>query len=495
MNYCEYLFNTRREWLHNLALVDVESGRRYTYLELQTSVLAFSDHLHRAGYRPGDVIATHLYNGAEAVIAHLAIQYSGCVSCLLDPLIPAQRLSYYLEDSSACCLLTHLHEQELSGFLSGELEIVEASNIAKISDLRIESGQEPGYYNFDPDALAAIFYTSGTTSQPKGVMLPTRSFHSHFKIFTTGCYTYTPEDRLLCFVPFSHGYGSKSVFIPCIDAGAAMVIMRSFQPMKIARVVEQERITHIFGVPSHYQQLLRRDEFVAPMRELKAAFSAAALLKLDTAQAWYEQVGFHLDEGYGLIETCTGVAFRRGSMPRQLGHVGTYPEELVSIEVVDDEFNFLSPEQRGEIVVHGDSVMLGYLNKPSETENALQDGWFRTGDMGYKTSDNEIVLVGRIKDVINIAGIKVAPSEIEGILNQHPAVRESAVVGVEDEMYGEVVKAFVKISNDSGVDERDLTRYLQKRLMSFQVPKEIAFVNDFPRNNMGKVDRKALRNL
>ena len=182
-------------------------------------------------------------------------------------------------------------------------------------------------------------------------------------------------------------------------------------------------------------------------------------------------------------------------MPRQLGHVGAYPEELVSIEVVDDDFNFLAPEQRGEIVVHGDSVMLGYLNKPSETEKALQDGWFRTGDMGFKTTDNEIVLVGRIKDVINIAGIKVAPSEIEGILNQHPAVRESAVVGVEDEMYGEVVKAFVKISNDSVADERDLTRYLQKRLMSFQVPKEISFVNDFPRNTMGKIDRKALRNL
>jgi long-chain acyl-CoA synthetase len=499
MNYCDFLFNTQEDWLSNLALLDVETGRRYTYLELQTSVCTFSNHLRRKGYRPGDVIATHLYNSAEAVIAHLAIQYSGCVSCLLDPLIPAQSLSYYMKDSQARCLLTHLQphllENQVAGNLSDDLDILETSEIARLSDQRDKSQQDTDCYEFEPDALAVIFYTSGTTNQPKGVMLPTRSFLSHFRIFTKGCYTYVTEDRLLCFVPFSHGYGSKSIFLPCIHAGAAMVIMRSFQPMKIAQIVQNEAITHIFGVPSHYQQLLRRDEFIVPMRKLKAAFSAAELLKLETAQSWFEKVGFFLDEGYGLIETCTGVAFRLGSLPRRLGHVGSYSKDLVSIEVVDDDFTFLPPEERGEIVVRGESVMIGYLNKPEETAKALHHGWFRTGDMGYKTTDNQIVLVGRIKDVINVAGIKVAPSEIEGILNQHPSVQESAVVGVENEMYGEVVKAFVKTTSNNIVDERELIRFLQKKLMSFQVPKEIVFIDEFPRNNMGKIDRKALRNL
>jgi long-chain acyl-CoA synthetase len=495
MNYCDFLFNTRPEWLENLALVDAESGRRYTYRELQIAVRNLSGHLLRMGYRPGDILATHLYNGAEAVIAHLASQFTGTVTCLLDPLLPVQALNYYLQDTRARALLTHLERDLVVQHVPPGIDLLQTAEIAGLSDQPGDPSASKEPYDFEPNALAAIFYTSGTTGTPKGVMLPTRSFYSHFRIFTQGCYTYEPRDRLLCFVPFSHGYGSKSIFIPCLQAGAAMVILRSFQPMKIAQLVSMEGITHLFGVPSHYQQLLRREEFFQPMRRLKAAFSAAELLKLETAQEWYEKVGFYLDEGYGLIETCTGVAFRKGSLPRRLGHVGSNPQELISVEVVDQDFHFLPAEERGEIVVRGESVMLGYLNKPEETARVLKDGWFKTGDMGFKTRDNQIVLVGRIKDVINVAGIKVAPSEIEAILNQHPGVVESAVIGVENEMYGEIVRAYVKRDSRSAVTERELIRFLQQHLMSFQIPKEIVFIDDFPRNNMGKIDRKALKNV
>ncbi len=492
MNTCDFLFGVREAWRDNTALVDVESGRRYTYRQLQDAVRALSHQLQGLGFRPRDVIATHLYNGAEAVVAHLAIQYTGGVSCLLDPLIPAHSLAYYVVDSGARGLLTHLPRSAAAGHLPAGLPILEAAEVAELSDREPPAAAVPPY-PCDPEAVAAIFYTSGTTSQPKGVMLPPRSFTSHFRIFTRACYTYAPEDRLLCFVPFSHGYGSKSIFLPCLNAGAAMVIMRSFQPFKVAEVVAAEGITHLFGVPSHYQQLLRRDELMQPMRQLKAAFCAAALLKLETAREWQAQAGYHLDEGYGLIETCTGVAFRRGRLPSRLGDIGTYPADLVDIAIVDDDFRFLPPGERGEIVVRGPSVMLGYLNKPEETARALHDGWFRTGDLGYKTAQDEIILAGRIKDVVNVAGIKVAPVEIEAALNEHPAVSESAVLGVPDDMYGEVVVAFVAPRPEAGAGERELMRFLQTRLMSFQVPKSIVFVEDFPRNTMGKIDKNALR--
>jgi len=493
MNYCDFLFGAREEWHDHPALIDVGADRRYTYRELQGAVRALGNHLRDAGFGPGDVITTHLYNSAEAVIAHLAIQYAGCVTCLLDPLIPPRSLSYYLLDTQTRCLMTHVRDDLLKNELPGSVQIMDAADIQRSSMSSQEDYAIKRPVEFDPDALAAIFYTSGTTGRPKGVMLSPKTFYSHFKIFTRGCYTYVPEDKLLCFVPFSHGYGSKSIFIPCLHAGATMVIMRSFQPYKVAEVIEKEKITHIFGVPSHYQQLLRREELIAPLKKLKAAFSAAALLKLETARSWKEQVGFCLDEGYGLIETCTGVAFRRAKMPDRLGNVGTYPEDLVDIEIVDDDFTFLPPDERGEIVVRGDSVMMGYLNKPRETARVLQNGWFRTGDMGYKTEAGDIVLTGRIKDVINVAGIKVAPFEIEAALNEHPTVSESAVIGVEDEIYGEVVRAFVKAQPGAKKDERELVRFLQKRLMNFQVPKRIVFVDAFPRNNMGKIDKKALR--
>lgn len=493
MNYADFLFGVHDELADGLALVDADSGKRYTYRDLQAAVRACGYWLSELGCQPGQVWATHLYNSAEAVIAHLAIQFIGGTSCLLDPLIPPHGLVYYLQDTKARGLITHLDPKGLDGLVPDELRCLTVADVAKHSDPEQNSIQQAEPYPFPPEALAAIFYTSGTTNQPKGVMLAPKNFFAHFRIFTRACYTYVPEDRLLCFVPFSHGYGSKSILLPCQHAGATLVMMRSFQPLKVAEIVNRESITHIFGVPSHYQQLLRREEFLAPMRNLKAAFVAAALLKVETAREWLERVGFPLDEGYGLIETCTGVAFRCGRLPDRPGHVGTYPADLVEIAVVNEDFQTKPVGALGELVVRGENVMLGYLNQPQETARVLQNGWFRTGDMGYKTEQDEIILVGRIKDVINVAGIKVAPFEIEAALNEHPDVSESAVMGIEDEMYGEVVKAFVKPRPGCQLDERELIRFSQKKLMNFQVPKSIVFVEEFPRNNMGKIDKKALK--
>lgn len=494
MNYCDFLFGIKKEWLDNVVLVDVDYGKRYTYKHLQKVVQTFANRLLNMGFERGDVITTHLYNSAEAVIAHLSIQFAGCISCLLDPLITVEGLSYYLEDTKTKCLMTHQSRNTLKKDISENLNVIESNEIQQLSETFDEIKFKTPH-DFDENELAAIFYTSGTTSKPKGVMLSPKTFFSHFKIFTQGCYTYEPGDNLLCFVPFSHGYGSKSIFIPCIYSGATMTIMRSFHPLKVVETIKNEKITHIFGVPSHYQQLLRREEFIPSLKKLKAAFSAAALLKLETAKSWKEKVGFCLDEGYGLIETCTGVAFRLNKMPIRLGDIGTYPQNLIDIEIVDEKFTFLSPNERGEIVVRGDSVMSGYLNKPEETNRALKNGWFKTGDMGYKTETGVLIMTGRIKDVINIAGIKVAPFEIEAVLNEHPSINESAVVGVEDEIYGEVVKAFVKSSESGNQDERELIKFLQTKLMNFQVPKQVVFVEEFPRNNIGKIDKKALKNL
>lgn len=495
MNYCDYLFKIKKQWLNNTALVDVATDKRFTYRELQNITEVFGNNLRSMGFKPGDIITTHLYNSAEAVIAHLGIQYAGCITCLLDPLVTPEGLTYYLQDTNTKCLMTHLKKDTVHVNVPEGLSILIAEDIEHLMTRKEGNYLLHEPHQFDENDMAVIFYTSGTTSYPKGVMLPPKTFESHFQIFIQSCYTYTPDDNLLCFVPFSHGYGSKSIFIPCIHFGATFVIMRSFHPLKVVEFIEKEKITHLFGVPSHYQQLLRREEFFGPLRSLKAAFSAAALLKLETAREWKEKIGFYLDEGYGLIETCTGVAFRKSSMPIKLGHLGKYPKDLVHIEIVDEDFNQLPAGERGEIVIRGDSVMIGYLNKREETNQAITNGWFHTGDMGYKTENDDIFMTGRIKDVINVAGIKVAPFEIEAELNEHPEVNEAAVVGVEDETYGEVVQAFVKPTSQGGRDERNLVVYLQKKLMNFQVPKKIIFVDEFPRNNMGKIDKNALRKI
>ncbi|MDX1701045.1 MAG: class I adenylate-forming enzyme family protein [Melioribacteraceae bacterium] len=492
MNYTDFLFKAKKEWLNNIALADIDSGKTFTYSELQEKVLSVSAGFEKLGIKPGDVVSLHLVNSAEVVISHLAVQFLGAVSCLLDPLIPVNALSYYLSDTNTKFLISNRKEDLSSASDINIKAILNQDDINTLSESYSKTELRDSY-NYSQGELSTIFYTSGTTNKPKGVMLSPSNYFNHVKIFSSGCYNYLPSDKLLCFVPFSHGYGSKSIFLPCLKNGAGMYIMRSFHPYKVVEAIDKYKLTHIFGVPSHFQQLLKFEEFFGSLRKLSAAFTAAALLKTETAKEWKERIGFYLDEGYGLIETSTGVSFRLNRLPLKLGDIGTYPEELVEIESVDENFNYLKPNERGEIVIKSESVMLGYLNKKEETENAIRNGWFRTGDMGYKTMDNTIILTGRIKEVINIAGIKVAPFEIEAVLNEHPVVNESAVIGIDDEMYGEIVIAFVKLHNNSNVRERELVKYLQKHLMNFQIPKEIVFIDQFPRNNMGKIDKKKLK--
>jgi len=492
MNYCDYLFGVDPNHLNQLALIDTETAKRYTYRELQDKVRRFAAFLKEQGFQPGDKIALHLYNGAEVIIAHHGIQYMGGVSCLLDPLITANGLGYYIQDTQCRCLCTHLNQNITATIQAHPMLIIQQSEMDGIIEKVNLPDLEQQRYDYGAEELSSIFYTSGTTNQPKGVMLCHKNYRSMLNIHYHFGFKYQPGDRLLCFVPLSHGFGLKSMLIPCMDGGATFITMRSFHPYKVTEMIEKEQITHLFGVPTHYQHLLRKEEFYPSLRKLKSAFVAAAVLKKDIADLWFEKTGLYLKEGFGLIETCTGTIYRISRLPLITGDVGTYAKQYAQVEIMDECGTILKKGERGEVVIRSDSVMLGYLNKPEETDRALNFGWFHTGDMGYKTEVDQIVLVGRIKDIINIAGIKVAPFEIENAINDFDGVAESAVVGVEDEVYGEVVKAFVKLKPEVKRDERAMIRFLQKKVLNFQAPKSITFVEEFPRNNMGKVDKKAL---
>lgn len=307
-------------------------------------------------------------------------------------------------------------------------------------------------------------------------------------------YRYCPKDRLLCYVPFSHGYGSVSLLIPALVGKAAIVFMRSFQPVKVANAISTEGITHIFGVPTHYQQLLRYESIYPELRKLKAAFCAAAPLSYDTALSWYKNTGIYLDEGYGITEATTLIATRMSMLPEPAGNVGFSPKGIMTLEAVDENGRPCEDGIIGELRVKGPGLMLGYLNRHQETAERLRDGCLYTGDLGYRRNDGSFVICGRKTEFINVAGLKIAPVEIEAVLNAHPDIVDSAAVGIEDGVYGEIVKAFVVLKDGANTSERDLIKYVSGKLANFKVPKYIAFLTEFPRNNIGKIDKKALKN-
>lgn len=491
MNYCSDLFNTSEEKLAKTAIIDPENGTKIRYDELQKRVKTTAQFLLNSGVGKGDSVINHLYNSITAAVTHMAVQYIGAVSCLIDPLTQTKSLPYYVDDTKATLIISSQREESLSDVLGTEIHIIGEAEIEEASLREIDSN--PKLHQWDSSSTNVIYYTSGTTSTPKGVPL-TLGNHDNFTKITQKYWQPVDENSThICYVPLSHGFGSIFLLPLAIQTSGTLVIMRSFHPGKVVDAIEQHGVTHIYGVPSHYQQLLRFKNYHDSLKKLKMAFCAAAKLDYSTMEEWKAVTGFHLDEGYGLIETTGGVVWRVGDEPQGTGHMGICPDpSLIEIGILDPNGIQLAPGKEGEIAVKGASVTKGYLNKEEENARVFVDGWFKTGDKGYISEDNQLFMTGRIKDIINIAGIKISPYEVEAVLNDHPEVKQSIVVATEDALYGEVVKAFV-LPHCEKLSERDLIKYAQNHLINFQVPKVVEFLSAFPTNNMGKIDRKALR--
>ncbi len=196
---------------------------------------------------------------------------------------------------------------------------------------------------------------------------------------------------LLCFVPFSHGFGSISLLIPALAYKAAIVFLRTFHPIKVVDTILKEDITHIFGVPAHYQQLLKYDPINKIQGKLKAAFCSAAPLNYDVAYLWYEKTGIYLDEGYGMSESTTLISTRISRLPALSGDVGYPPDGIIELQAVDEKGRQLEDGVIGELRLTGDGLMLGYYNRPAETAERLKNGWLYTGDLGYRKEDGSFV--------------------------------------------------------------------------------------------------------
>ena len=496
MNYCDALLQQCKTLHDKRLLVEIESGQETTFGETLFRVQKTAAYLLEAGIKPGHTVAIHLYNTIDGAIMHMAIQYIGARTCFIDALVQSNALDYYLEVTKSQLLVTHLSRKQLPIEVQERTAIFEISRLAStINDIQITKAF-PKPHDWPDNDVSYVYFTSGTTSTPKGVMLS----QANHAAFTRICDKYwqpiTAASKHLSYVPFSHGFGTIFLVPLALRTASELYIMRAFHPLRVLNAVENCCITHIYGVPSHYQQLLRLDGAGKRLRGIEMAFCAAAKLEHDVMLSWKDATGTVLCEGYGLIETCCGVVWRVGTPSLGTGHMGPCPDStLVEIGIVDNDHHLLPPGKTGQIAVRGPSIMKGYLGNPEETMRVMHEGWFLSGDEGYVTDDGQLFMTGRIKDIINIAGIKVSPYEVEAVLLRHPDIEEAAAVAAPDVLYGEVVKAFVKTKTGSEVTEREIVRFTSERLINFQVPKSIVFVDSFPLNNMGKLDRKRLAEI
>jgi long-chain acyl-CoA synthetase len=471
----------------------VAPDRRLTYAELDRAADALATALHAHGVRRGDRVAVLLPNGAEAAIAIYGALRAGAAFVPLNPSVKRDKLAYVLRDSGAAAVIC---DERLA-------PLAEQARAAAPSDATILTGVEPPVDSAPPPPplsvdLAAIVYTSGSTGPPKGVTLT----HANMTFAAGSIVQYldmNEDDRVLTVVPLSFDYGLYQLLM-CVRLGATAVLERGFAfPGRVVALLEQERISGLPGVPTIFQVLTSLDGLAARelpcLRFLTNTAAALSPTAIDAIRRTFPRA--RLYSMYGLTE-CKRVAYlppeQLDARPASVG----IPIPGTEAWVEGPDGGEAAPGEVGELLVRGAHVMQGYWNDPQASAQRLRPGrwpWERvlaTGDLFRRDADGYLYFVGRTDDIIKSRGEKVAPREVEDVLQRAPGVRAAAVVGVQDALLGEAVQAFVVPQPGVMLDMGALRGHCAAHLEDYMVPTRIELCGELPTTPNGKVDRRAL---
>ena len=463
--------------------------RRLTYRQLATFAKAIRRLVKKE--TACERVGVMMPSSAGGLGCLLGTLWAGRTVIPLNFLLPSRELAGVVADAGIDLILTTEHfEEQLAGVPVRPIYL-ERINL-KRKYLLARFWPTPAAPQVDPDDIAVILYTSGTTGLPKGVCL------SHNNIISNATAAYQelrilPESVLLGVIPPFHVFGLTVVmFLPMI-LGATVSCIPRFSPQAAYRAIQQDNVDVLIAVPSMYAAIARlksieRDKCSG----VKLAASGGEPLPRTVYDLVYEKTGIRLIEGYGLTETSPVI-----SADFPWAHkVGTVGKALPNVEIQlrDDTGHVLRHDQEGELYVRGPSVMKGYYNKPEDTAAVIDgDGWFRTGDIVRIDDDGYLAITGRAKDLIITGGENVYPREVESVLEEHPAVAEAAVIGKPDPSRGEVVVAFVAIKEDAQAETGELRSFCRDRLAGFKTPREVHIRQEFPRGPTGKILKRQLK--
>jgi long-chain acyl-CoA synthetase len=471
------------------------AGQEWSYARLDAAASRCAGALAGVPVVRGDRVALALPNEPAWAVSYLAIQKLGAIAVTLNPTLTARELGEALEDSGAVAAISTGACADAIRRAAVPLRALIATAEPPTGALdwnRFVDGAPSARRaeRLDPQDPAVIVYSSGTIGTPKGVTLSHGNVVSNAfaKAHHLGI---RADDRLLLFVPLFHCYGQNAILNAGLTAGATIVLMDGRDVDAISAVVQREAVTMLFAVPTVFALLLGRAS-ARELRSLRYSFSAAAPMAPEVAQRWTAEHGLVVHEGYGLTETSPFAAYNH-DVAYRLGSIGT-PIENVEIEVRSvDDGTPLPPGEAGELAVRGPNVMLGYWGRPEETARAVRDGWLHTGDVGYQDEDGYLHLLDRLKDMVNVAGLKVWPAEVERVLFEHAAIRDATVYGVDDPIRGEQVMADVVCRAGSPASEADVLAFCRQRLAEYKLPVAINVVDQLPRSANGKVLKRVLR--
>jgi long-chain acyl-CoA synthetase len=421
----------------------------------------------------------------------LGVQWAGRTAVPLNFLLPPRELGAIIADAGIDLVISTEHFREQMDALP--VKVLYLEHLKKIRlYMREKLTRHPDPPAVAPDDVAVILYTSGTTGEPKGVCLTHENFRSNCRAAIEHLRV-TPDDHLLGVVPPFHVFGLNVVHFLPIMLGATVTYIPRFSPQATHQTLSKGQVTIFLAVPSMYAAMARLKEIQPEhFRSIRLAASGGEPLPRTIYETVRERMGLQLVEGYGLTETAPIIS---ADLPwaHKVGTVGP-PLPGVEIQPRDESGRPVGANQEGELYVRGPLVMKGYYQRPAETAAVIDsEGWFRTGDIVRVDADGYISITGRAKDIVIVAGENVYPREVENVLDQHPAVVQSAVIGQQDSSRGEVVVAFVTLSEGAGIRPDDLRAYCREHLAGYKVPREIHIRQDLPRGPTGKILKRDLR--
>ncbi len=472
-----------------IALSDEAHTLRYG--ELPAAVEALAQRLRAVGVRAGDRVLLVAENSVALALCVLALSRLDAWSATVNARLSAREIDQFLVHSGARLALYFgavSPEAQAHGLARGAQPVC-WPEIGEILLGLVNPQAEPEPVVSDPQQVAVLVYTSGTTGAPKAVML------THGNLLFIGANSRSlrqlqPTDVIYGVLPLSHVYGLSSLLVAALISGAALRLVARFAPAALARALAQEGITVMHGAPAMYAKLLEfgaMNALSAP--QLRIAQSGGAPLTLPLKQGFERVFNLPLHNGYGMTEASPSICQTRMDAPRADCSVG--------LAIPGIEVRLHAPDEAGvgELWVRGPNVMKGYYRAPESSAEALgADGWLRTGDLARIEADGALFIVGRSKELIIRSGFNVYPIEVEQVLNAYPSVVQSAVVGRAVEGNEEVV-AFVEPAQGAVIDRAALLAHLQQNLSPYKIPAEIVVLERLPAAATGKVLKKELQNM
>ncbi|MGQ9558333.1 MAG: long-chain-fatty-acid--CoA ligase [Desulfurispora sp.] len=454
------------------------------------------------GIKPGDFVVLLLPNHMEFNIAYLAIATCGAVVVPVNPLFKGPELRHIFSDCQARAVITVPPFIPLCQQLQADLPHLKhiivmglAEAVPGVVDYRmlmagpVDLSRPP----VGEQDVAALLYTSGTTGTPKGAMLThdNLTFDAHAVTSFIGV---DHTERYIAVLPLFHAFAGTVCILATACTGASVVIMDKFDPRAAVKAIRQHQVTIFPAVPTMFAAILAaaRDLETADFASLKMFVSGGAALPQELYHTLEAKFGVAILEGNGPTETSPISYVNPYYGVRKIGSVGP-PLPGVEVIIADENDQELPRGQVGEILVRGRNVMKGYLNQPEATAQVLRGGWFHTGDLGTMDEDGYVYIVDRKKDLILVGGFNVYPREVEEVLYRHPAVAEAAVIGLPDEMRGEVPVAFVVLKPAQEVTARQLIKFCQENLASYKCPRQVIFQEELPKMANGKIFKRAIK--